>query len=290
MLKRRLGRLGFDSSVVMFGGAALSSVTQDQADAAIDHALRHGINHFDTAASYGVSEDLLRPWMPNIRKDIFLATKTGERKREQAKRQIERSLERMGVTSVDLLQLHSVGTMEELDQVTAKDGALEAALEAQRQGLVGAIGITGHGHTAPSVHLEALRRFPFAAVLTPYNFVLYANAQYRADFDRLAAATQAQDVALRVIKAVARGRWPEGARHRYATWYEPFDEAAQIDRCVHFALSHPATCAIAGPGDIGLLPLVISAAERYIPMDDTQAGALMATAGDYASPFGALPA
>ncbi len=290
MLTRRLGKLGFESSVVMYGGAALSRVTQDEADASIQHALDHGVNHFDTAASYGRSEDLLSPWMPRIRNDIFLATKTGERGREGAKRQIHRSLERLGVSRVDLLQLHAVGTMDELDQVTAADGALEAALEAQREGIVGAIGITGHGHDGPRVHREALRRFPFAAVLTPYNFVLYANAAYRADFDELAAEASRLGVAFRVIKAVARGRWPEGAGHRYATWYEPFDEQAQIDRCVNFALSHPAVAAIAGPGDIGLLPLVISAVERFAPMNEAERDALMATAGSYASPFGALPA
>lgn len=289
---RRLGRLGHMSSVVMYGAAALGSVSQDDADRSIAHALEHGINHFDTAASYGNAEVRMGPSMSRLKRErgdeIFLATKTGERSRDRARAEIERSLQRLQVDRLDLIQLHAVGEMAELDKATGPGGALEAALAAREEGLVRAIGITGHGHQAPVVHLEALRRFPFDAVLCPYNFVLYANADYRRAFDTLAATCAERDVALRVIKAVARGPWPEGAPHRYATWYEPHDEQARIDEAVWFALSRPEITAIAGPGDIGLLPKVIDAAERLQAMDGQRAEALLATAGAYASPFGAF--
>jgi aryl-alcohol dehydrogenase-like predicted oxidoreductase len=277
------------TSVVMYGGAALSDVSQEQADASIRFALDHGINHFDTAASYGHSEERLAPWMPRVRQQIFLATKTGQRGRQEAAAEIRRSLQRLGVDRVDLLQLHAVGDLEELDKVTRRGGALEAAIEAQEQGLVGAVGITGHGHQAPATHREALRRYPFATVLTPLNAVLYANPRYREDFDALMEEARRQDVAVRVIKAVARGPWPEGSARGYATWYQPLDQQAEVDRAVWFALSQPGVTAIAGPGDVRLLPLVVDAAERFHGLDaDGRQEAMAAAAGAYASPFGSF--
>ena len=223
MLKRKIGRLGFEGSVVMFGAASLGNVTQEEADESISFALRHGINHFDTAASYGDAEVRMGPIISKVRKDIFLATKTGERSKKEAKEEIYRSLERMQVDSVDLLQLHAVGTIEELDKCTEKGGALEAALEAKEEGVVKAIGITGHGHEAPVAHLEALRRFPFETVLLPLNYYMYALAEYREAFDALMEEANKQNAAVRVIKAIAKAPWREDQQRQYATWYEPFD-------------------------------------------------------------------
>ena len=177
MEKRRLGRLGHQSSVLIYGAAALGEVSQDVADASIQEALDGGINHVDVAASYGEAELRLGPWMPEIRDRIFLATKTGERRGEAAWAQINASLERLQTDRVDLLQLHSIGDRDELDRATGPDGALHAAVRAQEEGLVGAVGITGHGPEAAATHLEALRRHPFATVLTPLNPVLWREPQ-----------------------------------------------------------------------------------------------------------------
>lgn len=288
MEKRRLGRIGHMSSVIIFGAASLGDVTQDTADESIQLALDAGINHFDTAASYGEAELRMGPWMKTIRKQIFLATKTGDRDSETAKRSIERSLERLQVDQVDLLQLHAVTSFEELDQCTAKGGALEAAIEAKEQGLVKHIGITGHGHLAPAVHLEALRRYPFESVLTPMNFVLYNNSEYRQRFEALVAEVQRQDAGLMTIKTVAKGEWKSPEAQRYATWYEPFDEQEFIDQCVSFVLSHDEITGIPSAGDVRLLPKIVSAYERYAKLDVAAQDALMATAGNYGSPFGAF--
>lgn len=286
--RRKLGRIGHESTVVIYGAASLGDVSQDQADESIQYALDAGINHFDTAASYGDAELRMGPWMPKIRKDIFLATKTEQRSKEQAMRQIEQSLKRLQTDNVDLIQLHAVTSFEELDSVTNKGGALEAAIWAREQGIAKHIGITGHGHIAPAVHLEALRRFPFETVLTPLNFILYQNADYRRLFQELLEETQRQNAGLMVIKAVAKGEWPEGADKRYATWYEPFDEQHRIDRCVSFVLSQPAVTGFASAGDVHLLPRIVEAAQRYRPMDQGQQSELMAEAGAFGSPFGAL--
>jgi aryl-alcohol dehydrogenase-like predicted oxidoreductase len=287
MEQRKLGRLGYSSSVVMFGAASLGSVSQEEADESIAFALEHQVNHFDTAASYGDAELRMGPWMPKVRKDIFLATKTGERSKEKAKEEIHRSLERLQVDRVDLLQLHAVGTIEELDKCTGRGGALEALLEAKEEGIIGAIGITGHGHLAPSTHLEALKRFPFDTVLLPLNYFLYSLPDYREAFDKLLEETGKQETALRVIKAIAKGPWAEGQTRNFATWYEPFDNQAVIDACVHFVLSFPGVSGFATAGDIHLFPKIVKAAERFGSMNDDQAATILSAINDYSSPFGA---
>lgn len=287
MLKRTMGRLNHDSSVVMFGAASLGNVMQEEADASISFALQHGVNHFDTAASYGDAEVRMGPTINTIRKDIFLATKTGQRTKKEAKEEIYRSLERMRVDSVDLLQLHAVGSMEELDRCTGKGGSLEAALEAQAEGIVKEIGITGHGHDAPTVHLEALHRFPFATVLLPLNYYMYGLPAYREAFDALMVEANKQNAAVRVIKAIAKAPWVEGEKRPYTTWYEPFDQQQIIDACVHFVLSFPGVCGFASAGDIHLFPKIVDSVERYGSMNDEEAVRILSGISGYTSVFGA---
>ncbi|WP_274362935.1 aldo/keto reductase [Paenibacillus thermotolerans] len=287
MLKRKVGRLNHESSVVMFGAASLGNVTQEEADASITFALEHGVNHFDTAASYGDAELRMGPIISKVRGDIFLATKTGERSKEKAKEEIYRSLERMKVDSVDLLQLHAVGTIDELDLCTAKGGALEAAIEAKEEGVVGEIGITGHGHLAPVTHLEALRRFPFATVLLPLNYYMYSLPAYREAFDALMEETVKQNAAVRVIKAVAKKPWGEGQQRPYSTWYEPFDRQEVIDACVHSVLSFPNVVGFASAGDIHLFPKIVDAVERYGTMKDEDAERILSSISGYTSVFDA---
>ena len=289
MERRRLGRLEQLDSVLVYGGAALGKVTQDAADSSIAAALAAGVNHFDTAAAYGDSELRLAPWMPRIRDEIFLSTKTGDRGRDDAKRSIERSLERLGVERVDLLQLHEVGDLDQLDLATAADGALEAAIEAREQGLVGAIGITGHGHAAPATHLEALRRFPFDTVLTPWNFALSCEEAFSAAFDALVEEIGRQDAGLMTIKTVSRRNWPAGADQRYATWYEPFDHQEHIDAALAFVLAHPAITSIAMVGDVGLMPMMIAAERRRGGLSAEQVERTLVEVEGYSSPFISMP-
>ncbi len=283
--KRRLGRLEHMSSVCIYGGAALGEVSQEEADGSISSALESGINHFDTAASYGDSELRLAPWMAEIRSQIFLSTKTEERSRDGARREIEASLARLQVDTVDLIQLHAIGDLDQLNLATGGDGALEAALQAKDEGLVGAIGITGHGHGAPATHLEALRRYSFDTVLTPLNYLLYGNAGYRRDYESLVAEIKRQDAGLMVIKPVSRNLWPEGEDPRYATWYMPFDEQHHIDAAVAFVLARPEVTGFPTAGDIRLLPAILDAAERAHAIDAETIGSVLSQVPDYATPF-----
>jgi aryl-alcohol dehydrogenase-like predicted oxidoreductase len=289
MEQRRLGRIGHRSSVLIYGGAGLSDVTQDVADESIRQALDAGINHFDTAAGYGESEVRLGAWMPRIRERIFLASKTGDRAATDAYDSIRRSLERLRVERLDLIQLHAVCDVEDLGRATGSGGALEGALRAKEEGLVGAIGITGHGMQAPATHLEALRRFPFDSVLTPCNYRLWIEPEYRRDLEALEQEVAAQDAALMFIKALARNLWRHGEEPKYTTWYEPLDEQPAVDAAVAFALSRRAATGLATAGDVRLLPLMIEAERRAAGTTPEDAGAVLRTVPELEPPFVRVP-
>lgn len=281
--QRRLGRTGQQSTVVTFGGAALSRATQDVADAAIQAALDHGVNHIDVAPSYGEAELRLGPWMPQIRHRVFLGCKTRERTRDAARAGLERSLQRLQTNRFDLFQLHSVGKMADLDLVTARGGALEAVIQARDEGLTRFVGITGHTHDAPSTMAEALRRYDFDTVMLPLNFVLYSIPQYRRDFDALMEKCRARDVGVHIIKTAARGPWGDRPR-THTTWYEPFTEQQQIDRAVRFVLSQPVTT-LCSPSDVGIMRCVLDAAERFTPLSVVEQAELIASAAQFSTPF-----
>jgi aryl-alcohol dehydrogenase-like predicted oxidoreductase len=288
MEHRRLGRLGRTNSVLIFGGAALSEVTEEEADRAISLAREAGVDHFDTAAGYGDSELHYGRWMPEVRDRIFLSTKTGEREKDAARNQIEASLVRLRVDHVDLIQLHAVNDLEDLDRATR--GALEAAVEAREEGLVGAVGITGHGHEAPATHLEALRRYPFDTVLTPWNHVLSTDEDYRRDFEALVEEVKRQDAGLMTIKTVSRRNWPEGnplEGQRRATWYEPFEEQEYVDAAVSFVLAREEITGIPLVGDVGLIETMIAAEKRPMPLEEAEE--VLSRAPDYSSPFISIP-
>jgi aryl-alcohol dehydrogenase-like predicted oxidoreductase len=289
MEHRRLGRLGSENSVLIFGGAALAEATEEDSDTAIAQALDAGVDHFDTAADYGDSELQYGRWMPEIRNRIFLSTKTGLREKDAAKRQIQDSLERLRVDNVDLLQLHSVGDIEDLDRATGPGGSLEAAVEAKEEGLIGAIGITGHGNESPATHLEALRRYPFETVLTPWNYILSTDEGYRADYEALVEEVRRQDAGLMIIKTISRRNWPEGGAsgHRYTTWYEPFDQQEYIDAAVSWVLSHEEVTGLAMAGDVTIVPMILKTGGQKLSREDAEQ--ILSRAPDYSSPFISMP-
>jgi aryl-alcohol dehydrogenase-like predicted oxidoreductase len=259
--KAMFGRSGHLSTRAIFGAAALWSVDQAVADHTLAILLEFGVNHIDTAASYGDSELRLGPWMARHRQDFFLATKVEERSKAQAWESIRRSLARLRVEQVDLLQLHNVSSAEIWETVMGKGGALEAVLEAQQQGLTRFIGITGHGAQAAALHLRALDRVDFDSVLLPYTYAMMQNRQYAAEFERLVALCQERNVAMQAIKAITRGPW--GARpHTRTTWYEPLEDQADIDQAVHWLLYRPELF-LNTAGDVDLLPRILAASGRF---------------------------
>ncbi len=259
--KRPFGRTGHMSTVTLFGAAALSRATQAEADRVLDILLAYGVNHIDTAARYGDAELRIAPWMTRHRKDFFLATKTGKRLYQDARDEIHRSLERLHVDAVDLIQLHALFHPDDWDLAMGPGGALEAAIEARQQGLVRFIGVTGHGWTIAAMHKRSLERFDFDSVLMPYNYVMHQNERYREDFDAVARLCEERHVAVQTIKSIARGPWATTDKARN-TWYEPLEAQADIDRAIHWVIGRPHIF-LNTAGDIHILPTVLDAASRY---------------------------
>lgn len=255
------GATGHDSSRVIFGAAALAEVSQGEADRTLDVLLEHGINHLDVAAGYGDAELRIAPWLQRHPGTFFLATKTGERTYAAAREQIRRSLDRLGVDQVDLIQLHNLVDVIEWDTALSDGGALEAAVEARDEGLVRFIGVTGHGLSVPEMHRRSLERFPFDSVLAPYNHVQMQDPRYAETFEALAAVCAGRNVALQTIKSLARRRW-DGREHTAATWYEPLREQADIDPAVHWVLGRPGAFLLT-TGDVEILPRLLDAAGRF---------------------------
>lgn len=254
------GRTGHQSTRVIFGAAALGRSNPEEAAGALELLLKYGVNHIDTAASYGRSERLVGNWMPEHRDRFFLATKTGERTYEGARAQILHSLERLQTTHVDLIQLHNLVDQAEWDTAMGKGGALEAAIEARDMGLVRFIGVTGHGVTVAAQHLRSLERFAFDSVLLPYNYVMMQNPAYAADFEELARTCREREIALQTIKGITLGPWNE-KEHTHGTWYEPLSDPADIGRAVNWVLGRPGTF-LNSAGDLTLLPHVLEAATK----------------------------
>jgi aryl-alcohol dehydrogenase-like predicted oxidoreductase len=252
------GQTGHHSRRVIFGAAALAFMKQEKADQVLDLLLEHGINHIDTAASYGDSELRIGPWMARLRDRFFLATKTGERTAAGARHSVARSLARLQVDRLDMIQLHNL--VDEADWQTAMgpDGALEALIEARDRGQVRFIGVTGHGTRVAAMHRLSLDRFPFDSVLLPYNYTMLQIPQYAADVEALRTICRRRGVAMQTIKSVARRRWQAEPQQRFS-WYEPLRDPEAIQRAVRFVLQEPELF-LNSSSDATLLPAILEAA------------------------------
>lgn len=255
------GRSEQVSTRALFGAAALGDVSQKETDATMDVLLSYGVNHVDTAASYGESEDRLGHWIKRHGRPFFLATKTDERTYSKARDQICRSLERLNVNQVDLIQLHNLVDSLEWETAMGPGGALEAAIDARQEGLVRFIGVTGHGLAVAAQHKRALAKFDFDSILLPLNYSLGQNPQYLADFNTLVDLCRSRNVAVQTIKSACRRPWGDRKQLR-ATWYEPFEDQADIDKSTHWLLGHPGLF-LNTAGDIHILPRVLDAASRF---------------------------
>jgi len=260
--KRPFGRTGHASTATLFGGAALARASQEDADRALEVLLRYGVNHIDTAPRYGDSELRIGRWMTHHRKDFFLATKTGARSATQAREEIHRSLDRLRVNQIDLLQLHSLGHPDDWDEAMGPGGALEAAVTAREQGLIRFIGVTGHGWNIAAMHRRSLQRFDFDSVLLPYNFLMAQEQRYRENVQEVLEICRERNVAVQIIKSIARGPWATAER-THTTWYQPLEAEADIDRAVHWVMGLLPEVFINTAGDLTLLPKVLDAASRF---------------------------
>ena len=273
---RRLGKVGHKVSVLALGGAALWDVTQEEADAAIQMTIEHGVNYFDVSPRYGQAELRLGPWVERRRKEILLACKTADRGKTKAWESIRRSLDRLRTDYFDLYQFHLVSDIETLNVILSPGGALEAVLEARDQGLVRYIGITGH---RPYVQIEALNRFDFDTICFPLNRVIAARPNDYSDFAFLMEVAQKKDLGVIAIKAIAKQPWELGP-HMYRTWYEPFSQQTDIDKGIWYTLSQEVSTTVM-PADVRLWPMVIDAAERFKLQDIPEQEAAISEVASY---------
>ncbi len=261
--KMPFGRLAHMSTRTLFGAAALSHVSQAEADRTLDVLLQYGVNHIDVAASYGEAELRVAPWLKRYPDHFFVATKTGERKAQPAREELQRSLDRLGVDHVDLWQFHNLVDPIEWDIALSPGGVLEAAIEARQQGLIKGIGITGHGLQIAATHRRSLERFDFDSVLLPCNYITLQNAYYAENFNALLETCQERNIAVQTIKSIAYQPWL-GRERTARTWYRPLQSQEEIDMAVWWVLERP-DIFLNTSGDLELLPKVLDAASRYEP-------------------------
>ena len=265
---KRFGRTSHLSSRAIFGSASLSQASQDEANQVLELLLKYGINHIDTAPRYGEAELRIGSWMKHHRDRFFLATKTDQRKYGETRDQFYRSLERLQVDNVDLLQLHNLTDVVHREIAMGPGGALEFLVEARDKGLTRFVGITGHGLQAPRMHRQSLDRFDFDTVLLPCNYLLMQDSGYATEFQRLMTYCREHDIAVQTIKAIARGFWGKKP-HDHNTWYEPVTDQQAIKKLVHWVLGWTDVFLIT-VGDIQELPKVLGAVASFElqPADD----------------------
>lgn len=265
---KAFGKTGHTSSRVLFGAAAFWDVSQKEADKTLGLLLDNGINHIDTARSYGDAELRIGPWMKEHRSSFFLASKTNKRTKEEALVELKETLTRLQTDYIDLWQLHYLVEPDEWKTTMSEGGALEAAIEAKEQGLVRFIGVTGHGVEAPSAHLRSLEVYDFDSVLLPYNYTMMQNSLYREQTQKLFEVCKERDIAVQTIKSLARGELGDKEKI-YATWYDPLTDEASIQTAVHWVLSNEQVF-LNSTGDIRILPHILKAAQKPIrkPSDE----------------------
>jgi aryl-alcohol dehydrogenase-like predicted oxidoreductase len=276
------GATGHESSRVIFGAAALGSVSKADADRTLEVLLKYGINHIDVAAGYGDAELRIATWLRK-HPDFFVATKTGQRTYREAREEIRRSLDRLGVDKIDSIQLHNLVDVIEWETALSADGALEACIEAREEGLVRFIGVTGHGLSVPRMHHRSLERFAFDSVLCPYNWVQMQDPRYAETFEQLASLCAERNVALQTIKSLAYRPW-EGRPHTASTWYEPLVDQEDIDLAASWVLGRPDVFLLT-TGDVDILPKLLDAADRFQQRPSDEQMAELTTKKDLAPLF-----
>jgi len=261
--QRKYGQAGVKLSIIGFGGIVVDGAEQQHANRVVAEAFEKGVNYFDVSPTYGNAELKLGPALEPYRKKVFLACKTGQRRREGALEELNESLKRLRTDYLDLYQLHSITDVkDDVDVVFAKGGAIEVFLEAKKQGRIRYLGFSAHSEEAA---LAAMDRYDFDSVLLPINFATF----YKNDFGpKVIAAAKSKGMAILALKSMARQQWPEGdpLRKKYPKcWYQPLTEHEDARLGLYFTLSQPITAAIS-PGEESLFRMALDLGLNFKPI------------------------
>ena len=279
METRLFGKTGYDATIITLGGCGLGNLSQEEADKAIKLAVDAGINIIDVAPSYGDAEIRLQPLLKHARNNFFLAEKTLERTKVGAQKELYQSLERLGVKNIDLYQFHAVGTMEELEKIFAKEGAIKAFQEAKDAGIIKYIGLTGHADIR--VHKKALDLFDFDTLLLPVGIGSLKYPHPSNDFYEVLKMAKDRNIGIVSIKAIEKRRWVSEKDHPYTTWYEPFYTQDIVNKTVWFTLSQEYVTTYSLPCDTKLWPLVINAGKSYHKLGPQEIQEVLDLANEY---------
>ncbi len=264
--KRSLGKTGEKLSIIGFGGILVKDASPGESSSLVKLAIDSGINYFDVAPSYGDAEIKLGPALEPYRKNIFLACKTGERKKEGARKELEQSLRNLRTDHFDLYQHHAVTSVEEVGAIMGPGGAMETFLEAKKEGKVRFLGFSAHSVEAA---LALMDRFDFDTILFPVNFTTWNAGNFG---PKVLKRAKEKGMGILALKAMAKGPWPEGAdRSKYSKcWYEPLTSTDDIRMGLRFTLSHPVTAAVP-PGEAELWKIALTVADNLQPLTGDEA-------------------
>jgi len=261
--KRTLGKTGRKLSIIGFGGIVVMDATPEQSSERVKNAINFGINYFDVAPSYGDAEIKLGPALEPYRKDVFLACKTTERKKEGARKELEQSLERLRTDHFDLYQLHAVTKLEDVETIFAPGGAMETFLEAKDEGKIKLIGFSAHSVEAAMALMD---RYDFDTILFPINFATWHAGNFG---PQVLERAKEKEMGILALKAMAMGPYPEGAQKVPKCWYEPLSEPEDAKMGLRFTLSHPVTAAIP-PGNENLFNMALGLISEFKPLDSSE--------------------
>ena len=260
-------------SILGLGGMLLVGMEQGSANRIVAESLDRGINYFDVAPFYGSgeAEQKMGTALAPYREKVFLACKTLERTAQGARQELDHSLRQLSTGHFDLYQFHAVSDLEEVDQIFAPGGALEAFLRARDQGKIRYIGFSAHSVEAA---LGMLDRFHFDSILFPVNFICCERGNFG---PQVMARAKELGVARLALKTMAHGPWRKGEKRKYPNcWYRPIEDRAMARQALRFTLSEGVTAAIP-PGDERLFRMALELVPELSPLGAEERKELLAS-------------
>lgn len=228
----QLGKTDIQVSYVSYGGivsagfydnVSYPTEGQEASDRYVRWAIDHGVNYFDVAPGYGNAQDQLGISLAPFRKQVSLACKTIHRDRENAEKDLERSLKLLKTDCFDVYQLHAVSSMDDVERAFAPDGIMEMMRTLKQRGIARYLGFTAHSEDAA---LRMLELFPFDTVLFPFNW--FMNMAHGMG-NRLLQTAREKGIGILCMKAFIERRWEPGEDRGCfpKSWCKPIDTDAE---------------------------------------------------------------